>query len=338
MPSNLEKLTEKLRGELAGTGKHRTPKMRPSEIVALQKLLNDITSLTTSHITIAVITALPKERAAFAIMMDDPEPQYVNDQTLQYELGKLHSPKDNQPHWVLLAQAFKMGNNGAAITATHLMDNYPHVRDILMVGIAGGIPRKEFKPGDAVQLHLGDIVVSRDAGVIQYDMVTAAPEKSTMRGAAPLPSARLLSAVDKLEADRIQGKRPWENYINYGEKLEHGSRPPDDTDPLKNLPADSTRRAGMPKVHYGAIGSANTLLKDPTQRDILRKTFKIIAVEMEGSGIADATWVAQAGYLLIRGICDYCDIEKDDLWQGYAAVVAAAYARSLIESLAPSSP
>ena len=55
-----------------------------------------------------------------------------------------------------------------------------------------------------------------------------------------------------------------------------------------------------------------------------------MAVEMEGSGIADAAWVAGQHYLVIRGICDYCDDKKNDAWQGYAAVAAAAYARVVI--------
>lgn len=57
------------------------------------------------------------------------------------------------------------------------------------------------------------------------------------------------------------------------------------------------------------------------------------AVEMEASGIADATWNHDTGYLVIRGICDYCDKHKNDVWQEYAALVAAAYTRSLIEEL-----
>jgi nucleoside phosphorylase len=52
---------------------------------------------------------------------------------------------------------------------------------------------------------------------------------------------------------------------------------------------------------------------------------------MEGWGIADGAWMANQRYMVIRGICDYCDSKKDDLWQEYAALVAAAYARSLLE-------
>lgn len=54
---------------------------------------------------------------------------------------------------------------------------------------------------------------------------------------------------------------------------------------------------------------------------------------MEASGIADATWESGVGYLVIRGICDYCDAYKNDLWQEYAAMVAACYTRDLIENL-----
>jgi len=54
---------------------------------------------------------------------------------------------------------------------------------------------------------------------------------------------------------------------------------------------------------------------------------------MEGSGIADAAWTAGQQYFIVRGICDYCDEKKNDIWQGYAAVVAAAYTRALISSI-----
>ena len=68
-------------------------------------------------------------------------------------------------------------------------------------------------------------------------------------------------------------------------------------------------------------------------RDQLARDCGVIAVEMEGSGVADAAWTAGQQYLVIRGICDYCDDKKNDLWQGYAALASAAYARALISSI-----
>lgn len=54
---------------------------------------------------------------------------------------------------------------------------------------------------------------------------------------------------------------------------------------------------------------------------------------MEGAGVADATWTNGAGYLVVRGICDYCDGIKGDVWQGAAAIAAAAYVRALVGSM-----
>ena len=54
---------------------------------------------------------------------------------------------------------------------------------------------------------------------------------------------------------------------------------------------------------------------------------------MEASGIVDASWTHGVGYLVVRGICDYCDSLKNDTWQPYAAVAAASFVRSLLESM-----
>ena len=40
--------------------------------------------------------------------------------------------------------------------------------------------------------------------------------------------------------------------------------------------------------------------------------------------------------LVIRGICDYSDSHKSKEWQGYAAMVAAAYAKDLLYRMVPS--
>src|SRR5207245_8710760 len=52
-------------------------------------------------------------------------------------------------------------------------------------------------------------------------------------------------------------------------------------------------------------------------------------------GVADAAWVAQIGYLVVRGTCDYCNSRKNDDWHKYAALIAAAYARIVVEYLHP---
>lgn len=233
----------------------------------------------------------------------------------------------------------KMGNNSAASAVANLIRSFPNVTDILMVGIAGGIPQ----PGNCDKhVRLGDVVISRDRGVLQYDMKKLEVGKvEEIRDASSPPSARMIRAVNMLESRRVVGEHPWESYISRatyrtaerpGQETDilHDSKEPQQTIPH---PADPERREGQPKLHYAVIGSANTLLKRPELRDQLGDRYGICAIEMEGSGIADGTWIQGAHYLLIRGICDYCDENKNNVWQGYAAVAAAAYARSLLERI-----
>jgi nucleoside phosphorylase len=232
------------------------------------------------------------------------------------------------------------GNNIAAARATLLLEHFSSVDSIIMVGIAGAVPC----PCNAENhVRLSDIVVSSKKGVIQYDMV----KLREIRACPVPPSARLVEAVRLLEADDLAGKRPWDNAIVNILKQLHWKRPPttkdqlfasDDPNERIQHPKDPLRVANRPRVCLGPIASANELLKNPKKRDSLQRKFGVKAVEMEGSGIADATWTHEKGYLVVRGACDYCDSHKGNLWQQYAAVAAAAYTKALIESVPSHTP
>jgi nucleoside phosphorylase len=56
---------------------------------------------------------------------------------------------------------------------------------------------------------------------------------------------------------------------------------------------------------------------------------------MEGSGVADAAAANGVGYMIVRGITDYCGTHKNDIWRSYAAAVAAACCRAFLEVLPP---
>jgi nucleoside phosphorylase len=296
-----------------------------------------------SQYRLAIVTALPKEFAAVEVMLDQHHDRAIPGDPVRYTVGSIGL------HSVVVTLLPNMGNNPATAVSSYLLRSFPTINDILMVGIAGGAP----DPSNAENhVRLGDIVISVDAGVMQFDLGTLEQvvhkgepphEYFTIRAKDPPPSARLQQAVRFLEARRIRGERPWERYITRAAALENTVRPPntkdvlyDSHDPSKVIPhpKDAMRISRQPKLHYGLIGSSNMLLKEPRLRDRLRDEYKVRAIEMEGSGIATATWMSgNAGYLLVRGICDYCDSHKNDMWQGYAAVVAAAYARALIESI-----
>ncbi|KAK1725319.1 nucleoside phosphorylase domain-containing protein, partial [Colletotrichum acutatum] len=82
-----------------------------------------------------------------------------------------------------------------------------------------------------------------------------------------------------------------------------------------------------PEIHYGTIASGNSIVKESVSRgQILQKLeTKCLCFEMEAAGLMN-----DFPCLVIRGVCDYADSHKNDRWQNYAAIVAAAYAKELL--------
>src|SRR5207237_7832259 len=67
----------------------------------------------------------------------------------------------------------------------------------------------------------------------------------------------------------------------------------------------------QPMVHFGIIGSGNTVMKSGRHRDRMAQADGIIAFEMEGAGV----WDYFPG-IVIKGVCDYADSHKRKGWQG----------------------
>ncbi len=71
-------------------------------------------------------------------------------------------------------------------------------------------------------------------------------------------------------------------------------------------------------------------MKHGATRDRLREELGILCFETEAAGLVD-TYPC----VVVRGICDYADSHKNDLWQPYAAATAAAYAKELVLVIPP---
>ncbi|MBX0331216.1 hypothetical protein K2Z83_26560, partial [Oscillochloris sp. ZM17-4] len=293
--------------------------------------------------TIGIVTALPKELRAMSRLLENPR-SYVYPGTgagRRYILGELPSQHGGS-HLVALAVS-GMGNNKAAIRGSQMLAHFGQI-PLVMVGIAGGVPHPA-KPEDHVRL--GDIVVLGNEGIIQYDHVKEirrGDKVETPRRWEPRPpSARMVEDLDFLEAKvGPNDSPPWLSWIELGLSKLRIERPAADTDIFEDSstgdgsddhPFDRLRRDGQPRVFRGPIASGNRLQKNAATRDRLRDQYGVKAIEMEGSGIADVTWTHDVGYLVVRGICDYCDRFKNDDWQEYAAVVAAAYTCALLETM-----
>ncbi len=322
------------------------------------------TSISIDDATIGIITVLPEEFAAACEILGCHILTVIDGRN--YRLGRLKRFDQRETHVIVICCASDMGTATAAARTSTLLRDSKNVRHVIMCGIAGAVPNP-LKPSDHVRL--GDIVVLNRRGVVQYDFVKESEDGTKIRDRWHTPARALIDAAQQLALNDSMGERPWERYLVEGiitlERKSGNSnwgRPADDTDQLKEFhhrpfdylrrvarsarlnyklfqypviahPIDEQRRPGMPRVFHGVIASANNLQKNPARRNLLRDRFGAMAVEMEGSGVGDAAYEADASFFVIRGTCDYCNGDKNDLWHSYAAVAAAAYTRALLEIL-----
>jgi len=286
-------------------------------------------------VTACIITALPLEFAAVAKAFNAEPASIAN---LTFSIASVRT-RFGGTRDIAIALLPSMGNNAAATLATRLVTNFPRLQFVIMAGIAGAVP---CPTNSEIHVRLGDIVISSEQGVVQYDFDKETTESSEPRFPPRPPSSTLLSVVRRLQAEHLSSTETLDEAITkIVQDLGRGWRRPSgktdalyENDTLCPHPKDGQRKKGKPRVFVGVIGSANKLLKNSTKRDTLRERFRVRAIEMEASGVAEAVWQTELpGYLIVRGTCDYCDARKNDIWQRYAAVIAAAYCYELIQNL-----
>jgi nucleoside phosphorylase len=288
---------------------------------------------------VGVVTALPKEAVAVLRVLDErgetARGGVVYDVGLAAGIGGAHG---------VVHATSGMGNTAAGVVGTRILGHFPTLQHLIMVGIAGMVPDPENAERHA---RLGDVVVSSEKGVVEYDLKKEGDGWEEARFSPHRPGPRLLDAVGRLRRSEEDGTRPedrpWVTPIAAIAASLGVARPAEELDVLHAAenpfsvvahPVDRNRTPGVPRVHLAPIASSGTLLKNPRRRDALGRQHRVRAVEMEGAGVAEAAWAGERGYLVIRGGCDYCDDFKNDDWQRYAAIVAAAYLKALLRVLA----
>ncbi|KAK7908741.1 hypothetical protein PG985_016044 [Apiospora marii] len=308
----------------------------------------------TEEYTVGWICAVEPEFVAAQEFLDEEHPrlacQDVNDNNI-YTLGRIGK------HYIAIAclPLWNYGLVSAASVARDMLRTFTNIRFGLMVGIGGGVPTFN-------DIRLGDVVVSSidyDKGaVFQYDFGQTVQNKGFLTtGYQDAPPLFLQAAVQDLKVSyRRRGHQLAKNINDILERnprlqKEYG-RPTVDrlyrsefphTGGLHEKCATTCDEANLiprapraeydddPKVHYGLIASANQLMKDAVLRDTLAREKGVLCFETEAAGLMN-----HFKCLVIRGICDYSDSHKNLEWQGFAAMIAAAYAKDLLNVITPS--
>jgi nucleoside phosphorylase len=132
-----------------------------------------------------------------------------------------------------------------------------------------------------------------------------------------------------MDTPRLKSKYTYqgtENDILFEAEYDHvgGGTTCDQCD-MSKLVLRPGRKGTEPVVHYGTIASGNQVMRHGGTRERWRQESEVLCFEMEAAGLMN-----NFPCLVIRGICDYADSHKNKRWQEYAAAVAAAYAKELL--------
>ncbi|KAF5264211.1 hypothetical protein FOXYS1_5008 [Fusarium oxysporum] len=280
---------------------------------------------------VGILCALSKELLAVRAMFDEDLGRTAHeDDSNSYVFGRI-------ANHTIVATSLPNGEYGtatAAVTANDMKRTYkPQV--LLLVGIGGGVPSSKH------DIRLGDVVVGQH--IVQYDLGSETGESFKIKDQRlPGPPRSLMSAINSLLSNphpKDNSLSPYLAAISALEGMARYSYQGQDRDVLfqscsacrsttrrcDHVRQRDLRKDGEVMIHYGKIASGNRLVKNAVFRDQIAAQHDVMCFEMEAAGVANSI-----PCLVIRGISDYCDENKNDEWQEYAAATAAAYAKLLL--------
>lgn len=254
------------------------------------------------------------------------------------------------------------GNVNASLLTGSMFKTFPNIRMAVLVGIGGGIPSPKVDKDPMGNLHLGDVGVGcpgdgKPACVYHSRGRSIVDGQFEMLGTVPDPDWRLTNALSVLASDhemgkttindqvaRLQGPRMKKRFAYPG--IEHdklfkanarhiGDHSSDcascDYSELVQRPQRTKEDQEKLVFHFGRIATGDSVIQDGELRDQIRaRCDGALCVEMEAAGVD-----THRQCLVIRGISDYADSHKSDVWRSYAAGNAAAFTRDLLCKVQP---
>jgi nucleoside phosphorylase len=250
-----------------------------------------------------IMTALPEEREAVRRKLLGVRrlPPSADDVRVYYEAELPVTFPDASAcrYRIVLLSLLNMGRVEAATATSDAIRRW-QPRYLVLVGIAGGIAKNGAR--------LGDVIVGDQ--IVDFELQKLTPEGPFPRDSIHRADPRLLNAALNLADDA------WLELITV-------SRP----------------KKGLPGQRVGPVATGDKVIASPEFLErVLSRFPKIVGVEMEAGGAASASFQAPdgPGFLVVRGISDLADANKDtktvQAWRSYACDVAASYAIGLLKS------
>lgn len=100
------------------------------------------------------------------------------------------------------------------------------------------------------------------------------------------------------------------------------------------LPADTKT-----KIHYGSMACGPVLVRDKSYMEALKnREYSLLGLDMESYGVALAASMCSTHShpvvpLIIKGVCDFADSEKGDLWHDFCSYASASFVLRMLEEV-----
>ena len=259
-------------------------------------------SIMQSMTDFVIITPLEEEREAMLAHLGRPNrlPPANDDIRVYYPATIPITFTDGtvSEYEVVLTDLLEMGRVEAANAVGDAIRRW-RPRYVILVGIAGGLSK--------AGVQVGDVLISEQ--IADYELQKLTEEKTLTRWSVHRASPALLAAAKQLRPE------DWQRFIR-----------------------EPRPQAGTPQRHFGPICTGDKVVANGLLDQYREVWTKLIGVEMEAGGVASAAFQAASapGFLMVRGVSDLADREKDKAqtksWRAYACDVAAAYVEAFLKS------
>ena len=248
-----------------------------------------------------IITPLEEEREAMLAHLGKPNrlPPANDDIRVYYQatIPVTFTDGTTSKYEVVLTDLLGMGRVEAANAAGDAVRRW-RPRYVMLVGIAGGLSK--------AGVQVGDVLISEQ--IADYELQKLTKEKTLTRWSVHRASPALLAAAKQLRPEH------WQRFVR-----------------------EPRPQAGKPQQHFGPICTGDKVVANGLLDQYHEVWTKLIGVEMEAGGVASAAFQAASapGFLMVRGVSDLADPDKDkaqiESWRAYACDVAAAYVEAFLK-------
>ena len=266
-------------------------------------------SVSSESYDVALLTALPhiEQEAVFNLPLEWRE-KIVFDDTNKYYVAEFETSEGKVKN-IITTCCPRMGiASSAAVAMKILLKFNPKV--FLMTGIAAGVKGK---------CNIGDILVADPCWDWGSGKITVLDGKAKFLSA---PHQISISTRLRVRLKEMAVAGTYLKEIYQGWDTQHGKRP-----------------EAKPSVHVGPLASGAVVIEDPdTLKLVVSQNRETVGVEMEAYGLLAATLYSngknKTEALIVKSVCDFADIEKNDEWQAYAAYTSTEFVyRLLVDSV-----